>query len=70
MNTQKETILIFALTSIMVAVGSIAFICGMLGVKFKELGGLTVCGFVVGLSGLFFSILLLAQIGEKNREKR
>lgn len=62
MNTHKENILIYALMSVMAAVGSVAFICGIMGIEFREVGLLSICGFICGLSGLFFGVLLFVTL--------
>lgn len=59
MNKERETILIIAVMALMGAIGSVALVCALFGVDVVRLGIGNFIGFVTGLSGIFFTILML-----------
>lgn len=59
MNKEKEIIIISAVMAFMGAIGSVALVCALFGVDVVRLGIGNFMGFVTGLSGIFFTILML-----------
>lgn len=59
MNKEKETIIITAVMALMGAIGSVTLVCAILEVDVARLGFGNFVGFVTGLGGIFFAILML-----------
>lgn len=55
----RESVLLCAVIALMIGIGTVAGISGLLGVNIMEYGFITVAGFVLGIAGLIWGVLLL-----------
>lgn len=69
MNTERETVLIAALMSLMGAIGCIAFGCAVAGVDLVIFSFKEIAGMVLGLAGMFFGILMLVNFWNWDRRR-
>ena len=59
MNSLRfDTLIIALIISLMLAIGTIAFLGGLVGVAVIELETLSVLGMIFGLTGIIFGIIL------------
>lgn len=67
MNTLRfDTLIIALIISLMLAIGTIAFLGGLVGVAVIELETLSVLGMIFGLTGIIFGIILYMYLIERN----
>lgn len=59
MNKEKETILIIAAMALMGAIGCVSLIFALFGIDVARIGFGSFLGFVTGLSGIFFVLLMI-----------
>lgn len=55
----RESVLLCAVIALMTGIGIVAGISGLFGVNIMEYGLTTAAGFVLGIAGLIWGILLL-----------
>ena len=67
MNSLRfDTLIIALIISLMLAIGTIAFLGGLVGVAVIELETLSVLGMIIGLTGIIFGIILYMYLIERN----
>ena len=67
MNSLRfDTLIIALIISLMLAIGTIAFLGGLVGVAVIELETLSVFGMIFGLTGIIFGIILYMYLIERN----
>lgn len=60
MELDKETIITILIIAIMGAIGIVTLVGAMFGLSFAKLGIITVLGLIVGVAGLIFGALVIA----------
>ena len=60
MELDKETIITILIIAIMGGIGIVTLVGAMFGLSFAKLGIITVLGLIVGVAGLIFGALVIA----------
>lgn len=59
---EKDTLLVYLMIALAEAVGAFLFVCGFMHITITEIGRVASVGYVVGMAGIFFALMLLFHV--------